>query len=97
MRLLQPGQPAPDFATSALVADKFKPVKLSDFKGKYVLLLFYPADLYALPVPGPGAQAPGLSYTHQSSFISHQSSLFSTFLPLFPSLPFPIHIHAHWV
>lgn len=40
----QIGQPAPGFATQALVDGKFKEVKLSDYKGKYVVLFFYPAD-----------------------------------------------------
>lgn len=38
------GKPAPDFDTMALVDGKFKQVKLSDYKGKYVVLFFYPAD-----------------------------------------------------
>lgn len=40
----QIGQPAPQFSTQALVDGKFKEVKLSDYKGKYVVLFFYPAD-----------------------------------------------------
>lgn len=40
----QIGAPAPDFKTTALVDGKFKSVSLSDFKGKYVVLFFYPAD-----------------------------------------------------
>ena len=36
---------APDFKTSAVVGDgDFKEVSLSDYKGKYVVLFFYPAD-----------------------------------------------------
>lgn len=38
------GQPAPDFKTTALVGKNFKEVSLSDYKGKYVVLFFYPAD-----------------------------------------------------
>ena len=36
---------APDFTTEAVVGDgDFKTISLSDFKGKYVVLFFYPAD-----------------------------------------------------
>ncbi len=38
------GKPAPDFATDALVNGEFKPVKLADYKGKWVVLFFYPLD-----------------------------------------------------
>lgn len=42
---LQIGQKAPDFAAQALMADgSFKDVKLSDYKGKWVVLFFYPLD-----------------------------------------------------
>lgn len=42
---VQVGQPAPDFAAQALMPDgNFKDVKLSDFKGKWVVLFFYPLD-----------------------------------------------------
>lgn len=42
---LQVGQKAPDFAAQALMADgSFKEVKLSDYKGKWVVLFFYPLD-----------------------------------------------------
>lgn len=40
----QIGSPAPAFKTTALVDGKFKEVSLSDYKGKYVVLFFYPAD-----------------------------------------------------
>lgn len=40
----QIGQPAPSFSTTALVDGKFKEISLSDYKGKYVVLFFYPAD-----------------------------------------------------
>ena len=36
--------PAPDFAATALVGEEFKNIKLSDYKGKYVVLYFYPLD-----------------------------------------------------
>lgn len=38
------GQPAPDFTAQALVAGEHKPVSLSDYKGKWVYLYFYPLD-----------------------------------------------------
>ncbi|XP_013781245.1 peroxiredoxin-like isoform X1 [Limulus polyphemus] len=36
--------PAPDFKGTAVVDNQFKEIKLSDYKGKYVVLLFYPLD-----------------------------------------------------
>jgi peroxiredoxin (alkyl hydroperoxide reductase subunit C) len=39
------GQEAPDFEANAFIADKgFEPIKLSDFKGKWIVLCFYPGD-----------------------------------------------------
>jgi peroxiredoxin (alkyl hydroperoxide reductase subunit C) len=39
------GQEAPDFELSAFVAGKgFQPIKLSDYKGKWIVLCFYPGD-----------------------------------------------------
>ena len=39
------GQPAIDFEATAFVAGVgFKPVKLSDYKGKWIVLCFYPGD-----------------------------------------------------
>ena len=39
------GKEAPDFEASAYVAGTgFKNVKLSDYRGKWVLLCFYPGD-----------------------------------------------------
>jgi alkyl hydroperoxide reductase subunit AhpC len=35
---------APDFSATAVVNGEFKPVKLSDYRGKYVLFFFYPLD-----------------------------------------------------
>lgn len=42
--LARVGKPAPDFEANAFVGDGFKPVKLSDYKGKWVVLCFYPGD-----------------------------------------------------
>jgi peroxiredoxin (alkyl hydroperoxide reductase subunit C) len=38
------GQPAPDFTATAVVHQSFKILKLSDYRGKYVVLFFYPLD-----------------------------------------------------
>lgn len=39
------GKPAPDFEATAFVRDHgFKPVRLSEYKGKWVILCFYPGD-----------------------------------------------------
>ncbi|KAF6306960.1 peroxiredoxin 2 [Rhinolophus ferrumequinum] len=38
------GKPAPDFQATAVVEGAFKEVKLSDYRGKYVVLFFYPLD-----------------------------------------------------
>jgi peroxiredoxin (alkyl hydroperoxide reductase subunit C) len=40
----QVGKPAPDFEASAFLAGGFKNVRLSDYKGKWVVLCFYPGD-----------------------------------------------------
>ncbi|MBE7559557.1 peroxiredoxin [bacterium] len=41
---LKIGQPAPDFQVDAVVNGEFKQVRLSDYKGKWVVLFFYPLD-----------------------------------------------------
>ena len=38
------GQEAPDFETNAFVKGGFKKIKLSDYRGKWVVLCFYPGD-----------------------------------------------------
>src|SRR2546421_4807038 len=38
------GKNAPDFKAEAVVNGDFKDVSLSDYKGKYVVLFFYPRD-----------------------------------------------------
>jgi len=38
------GQPAPDFEAAAFVGGGFKNLKLSDYRGKWVVLCFYPGD-----------------------------------------------------
>lgn len=42
---LQIQKPAPEFSGTAVVDGDFKEIKLSDYKGKYVVLFFYPLDL----------------------------------------------------
>lgn len=42
--MAQVGKPAPDFEASAYVNGGFKNIKLSDYKGKWVILCFYPGD-----------------------------------------------------
>nr|CAD7411848.1 unnamed protein product [Timema cristinae] len=37
-------KPAPDFSCTAVINKQFKEIKLSDYKGKYLVLLFYPLD-----------------------------------------------------
>jgi len=38
------GSPAPDFEANAYYEGGFKTLKLSDYKGKWILLCFYPGD-----------------------------------------------------
>lgn len=40
----QVGKPAPDFELSALVGNGFKNIRLSDYKGRWIVLCFYPGD-----------------------------------------------------
>jgi peroxiredoxin (alkyl hydroperoxide reductase subunit C) len=42
--MAQVGKPAPDFEASAYIGGGFKNIKLSDYKGKWVALCFYPGD-----------------------------------------------------
>jgi peroxiredoxin (alkyl hydroperoxide reductase subunit C) len=45
MAVARTGKEAPDFEASAYVAGEgFKNIKLSDYRGKWVLLCFYPGD-----------------------------------------------------
>jgi peroxiredoxin (alkyl hydroperoxide reductase subunit C) len=44
MALARVGHEAPDFEATAFVDGGFKNVKLSDYKGKWVVLCFYPGD-----------------------------------------------------
>ncbi len=38
------GRPAPDFEATAYHNNNFTTVKLSDYKGKWIVLCFYPGD-----------------------------------------------------
>ena len=42
--MIKVGKPAPDFTASAYYNGKFVNVSLSEYKGKWVLLCFYPGD-----------------------------------------------------
>lgn len=41
---LRVGQQAPDFTATAVFDQEFKTIKLSDYRGQYVVLFFYPLD-----------------------------------------------------
>jgi len=38
------GKPAPDFAAQAYWRGEIKEFRMSDYRGQWVLLFFYPAD-----------------------------------------------------
>jgi len=38
------GKPAPDFEASAFAEGGFRNIKLSDYKGQWVVVCFYPGD-----------------------------------------------------
>jgi len=42
--VLRPGERAMDFELTAVVGDDIRPVKLSDYDGKWRIVCFYPAD-----------------------------------------------------
>jgi len=42
--MVQVGKPAPDFEASAYLNGGFENIKLSDYKGQWVTLCFYPGD-----------------------------------------------------
>lgn len=42
--MIQVGKPAPDFTAAAYYQGKFVNTSLSEYKGKWVLLCFYPGD-----------------------------------------------------
>jgi len=42
--LARVGKPAPDFEATAYQNGGFKNIKLSDYKGKWIVICFYPGD-----------------------------------------------------
>ena len=42
--MVRVGKPAPEFSASAFHNGKFMNISLSEYKGKWVLLCFYPGD-----------------------------------------------------
>ena len=44
MEVARVGKEAPDFEASAYHEDKFKNVRLSDYRGQWLVLCFYPGD-----------------------------------------------------
>jgi peroxiredoxin (alkyl hydroperoxide reductase subunit C) len=42
--LARVGKPAPDFELASYFEGGFKNIKLSDFKGKWIVICFYPGD-----------------------------------------------------
>lgn len=42
--IAQVGKPAPDFEAAAYIGGGFKNIQLSKYKGKWVVLCFYPGD-----------------------------------------------------
>ncbi len=43
-KMTQIGQEIPDFELEAFHNEEIKRIKLSDYKGKWLVLIFYPAD-----------------------------------------------------
>jgi peroxiredoxin (alkyl hydroperoxide reductase subunit C) len=43
-KMIKINEKAPEFTEEAYVNDEFKKISLSDYKGKWVVLFFYPAD-----------------------------------------------------
>jgi len=43
-QMVKVGKPAPDFTATAYYKGKFANVTLSEYKGKWVVLCFYPGD-----------------------------------------------------
>ena len=42
--IAQVGKPAPDFEAAAFFEGGFKNIKLSDYKGQWIVVCFYPGD-----------------------------------------------------
>jgi alkyl hydroperoxide reductase subunit AhpC len=52
------GKPAPDFSLQAYHNGELKEISLSDYRDKWVFLLFYPLD-FTLCMPDRGAEIRG--------------------------------------
>jgi alkyl hydroperoxide reductase subunit AhpC len=44
IQMLKVGQPAPEFKAQACIGGDFKDISLKDYRGKWVVLFFYPLD-----------------------------------------------------
>ncbi len=44
LEIARVGRPAPDFQANAFAEGGFTPITLSDYKGQWVVLCFYPGD-----------------------------------------------------
>ncbi len=44
MNIARVGHPAPDFEANVYQNGTFQTVRLSDYKGKWIILCFYPGD-----------------------------------------------------
>ena len=66
---LRPRDQAPGFEVNAVINKEFQKISLSDYKGKYVVLLFYPFDFtYVCPTELIAfSEAIGDFRTHQSN------------------------------
>ena len=73
--------PAPDFTAQAVMEDgSFQDLKLSDYKGKYVLLFFYPLDFTFVcqiardydVLTGDTVALRGLFLIDKEGFVQHQ-------------------------
>ena len=57
--MVQLNAPAPDFTLGAIASGQARRVRLSDFRGRWVVLFFYPADFtFVCPTELRGFQAP---------------------------------------
>ena len=43
-QVVKVGRPAPDFSLDAVAGEEFRKINLADYRGKWVILLFYPLD-----------------------------------------------------
>ena len=69
---IQVGSPAPDFAGEAVVGTEFTNVKLGDYKGKWVVLFFYPLD-FTFVCPTESVALRGLFLIDPDGVLQHQT------------------------